>query len=97
MPSTTISLKTNDGGSREYMVDEKGRPYIDVVADYFSDYEDRLLFTPEDYEIDEVEHHEKDDTYSWHENPERWYFRPLPPPVECDTAPLTHRIRWPKA
>ena len=88
---TTRLLKSEDGKSHEYKVAADGRIFIDFVDDLF-DMSDWAWVTPEGYEVVEVEHHEKDDTYSWHESPKRLYFKPLPPPVEPDTAPLTHRL-----
>ncbi len=86
----TTTLKSEDGRTHEYRVEVDGRLSISVVADHFESYD----WCPEGYGCAGVEYGDKDDTYSWHESPQTLFFRPLPPPVRSDTAPLTHKIRF---
>jgi hypothetical protein len=63
----------------------------EVVSSYYDDYN---WATPEGMEVAFVEYLGRGDDgeLKHHESIERLHFRPLPPPIECDTGPLTHRM-----
>jgi hypothetical protein len=55
-------------------------------------YDDGAWFVPEGWECFKREAGEFCPDLKRHESAERVWLRPLPPPVECDTAPLTVRL-----
>lgn len=64
----------------------------EFVVSWYDDFE-ASAHAPEGYGVTRVEHlHDAD--LSHDESIVRVTFQPLPPVVECDTAPLTHRMRF---
>jgi hypothetical protein len=69
---------------------------VEMIVSYYDDF-DPEAHAPEGYGVKAVEYLGRDEDMSHDESIVRVTFAPLPPAIECDTAPLTHRMNLKRA
>lgn len=65
----------------------------EFIVSYYDEF-DPESHAPEGYGVSRVEYLGRDEDMSHDESIVRVTFKLLPPAIECDTAPLTHRMKF---